>query len=110
MANEHEWNFGPVDGKNKDGLIGVVTAVHWQLVVTDEDENTVRHIGVQTLGEPDPGNFEARLQVPGATPEEVQTQRRGWLGEDFISQRETAIDLALAAQLEAEEAQVFREP
>jgi hypothetical protein len=107
--NTYAWNFHRAEGRNKNGLTGVVGSIHWELIATDGNGHTARRIDNTRLAEPDPDNFTPRLQAPDATVEEVQAQRRRWLGEDFIAEQEAAIDAALLRICCAEEDEVFSE-
>lgn len=69
----YKWNVGPFECTlNQDGLEKIVTAVHWRLRGTDEEEVWAETYGIQPIGEPNPEAFTPFLELS-------QEQVVGWL-------------------------------
>ncbi len=104
MSINFNWNFGPLEGRNKSGLAGVVETVHWQVDATDEASGlTERAIGTVGLADPDPDTFKALDSAD-------QTVRRGWVEAaepELIATTEAVLTGRLQALIEAAASEAF---
>ena len=98
------WNFGPLEGRNKSGLSGVVETVHWRVDATDEVSGlTDWAIGTVSLPDPDPDTFTALDAAD-------QAVRRGWVEAaepELIASTEAALTARLQGLIVAAASEAF---
>ena len=91
MTITYTWNFPAFDCKiDEDGLMDVVTTVHWIYIGTNEDGITANVYGAQAVGTPTPDAF---IPYPDLTEDEVI----GWMEETMDV---PALQLNIAEQIE----------
>ncbi len=104
MPITFNWKFGPLEGRNKSGMFGVVETVHWRVDATDEASGlTDWAIGTVSLPEPDPDTFTALDAAD-------QAVRRGWVEAaepELIATTEAALTGRLQALIEAAASEAF---
>ncbi len=104
MAITFNWKFGPLEGRNKSGMSGVVETVHWRVDATDEASGlTDWAIGTVSLPEPDPDTFTALDAAD-------QAVRRGWVlaaDPDLIASNEATLTRRLQERIEAASSEAF---
>jgi hypothetical protein len=87
----YKWNFPAFDCRiDEDGLMDVVTTVHWIYNGTNEDGITAGMYGTQAVGTPTP---EAFTPYPDLSEEQVI----GWMEETMDVE---AMQLNIAEQIE----------
>lgn len=88
--NTYKWRINALDcNVNKNDLENVVYSIHWSYIAEDENGNVASMIGVESVGEPDPSNFQS---FDTLTQEIVE----GWLvasiGEERIAEMQSNLD------------------
>ena len=87
--NSSEYNTAP----NKDGLIEVITAAHYDVLASGARGDIGRVYGSVKFDPPNPANFKPRESV---TETEIIAWTKAKLGEDEAARLETASEGALA--------------
>lgn len=105
MAITYTWHFGPIKGRNRDGLAGVAEVVHWK-VTAEDSESGLSDIGrgMTNLLPPDPDNFTALGNADQAT-------RRTWVlaaEPNLITETEALLEASLSELAERQSANGFR--
>jgi hypothetical protein len=92
--NTYKWRINALDcNVNKNDLENVVYSIHWSYLAEDENGNVASMIGVESVGEPDPSNFQS---FDTLTQEIVE----GWLEASMGTERIDEMKANLDKQIE----------
>ena len=92
--NTYTWRINALDCHvSKNDLENVVYTIHWSYVGEDENGNVASMIGTQSVGEPDPSNFQS---FDTLTQEIVE----GWLESSMGTERIDEMKANLDKQIE----------
>lgn len=88
--NTYKWRINALDcNVNKNDLENVVYSIHWSYLAEDENGNVASMIGVESVGEPDPSNFQS---FDTLTQEIVEGWLMASIGEERIAEMQSNLD------------------
>ena len=92
--NTYKWRINALDCHvSQNELENVVYTIHWSYIAEDENGNVASMIGVESVGEPDPSNFQS---FDTLTQEIVE----GWLESSMGTERIDEMKANLDKQIE----------